>query len=125
MTIVKNWPGSLRIKARLKPIPHAIFHRRRFQSARERGRGLTEVAQFGAALRTSAEMLVECTLLVGFESIERGQRQQIFYFLVLHRYRSTRASTVRILIIALRIRVFTVPNGIPSFDAISDCDRSE
>ena len=98
-------------------------------STRERRRDFAQPAQFGFALVASgAQMLFQQPRLVGFEPVECGEREQVFDRLMVHSTRgySRRPESVsRSLIIALRILVLTVPRGIPSFSATSDCDKSE
>ena len=96
------------------------------ETQRERRRGFAQLAQFGFALVASgAQMLLERARLVGFQPVERGEREQVFDCLMVHSTRCRPESASRSLVIALRILVFTVPRGIPSFSATSDCDKSE
>jgi hypothetical protein len=95
----------------------------------ERRCDLAQLAQFGFALVAfGAQMLLERARLVGFQPVERGEREQVFDRLMVHStrgYSCCPESTSRSFIIAPRILVFTVPRGIPSFSATSDCDKSE
>ena len=107
----------------------ACFRAFGLETQRERRRDFAQFAQFGFALVASgAQMLLQRARLVGFQPVERGEREQIFDCLMVHStrgYSCRPESASRSLIIALRILVFTVPRGIPSFSATSDCDKSE
>src|SRR5215471_11794999 len=103
---------------------------RRFQGHRQRSRGFAKGTQFSVALVTSdEEMLGQSVCLFALQSIEGGKCKHIFDFLVLHRrldaYYRLPERALRSLIMALRIRVFAVPTGIPSLSAIWLCDSSE
>ena len=55
------------------------------EAQRERRRGFAQFAQFGFALVASgAQMLLQRARLVGFQPVERGEREQVFDCLMVH-----------------------------------------